>query len=466
MQASVRQGRAGAVFRSVMLAGLLLSLAANVPGQLSVDSVVALTEARSGVRQTWAPAASSWLLKPFDHLVAGTGLYVTASAALLFLSLMSLSGLRPRARWWAPVLGVALILTPQLLVYQGIVWRDVLFANLTIAGFVMLAHAARGWSQGGRLAPVAGAVACLALAAIVRQNGAVMALAAAAVLAWTARAGGWRASLRWGLGTLVAIALLAVGLDRAAQPPQTSPKLRLNSAALILEHYDIVGAKVRAPKLRFKEIAKADPAAAALLEDQAPAVYSAARVDTLDANDAYRRTLWHVPDAAMQAQWLRIVTHYPGAYLRHRLGVFHWTLLTPDLQRCLPVTVGVTGPSALLKDLDVQTGIEPQDVGVGKYARAFYGTPVFSHLTWALVALAMIVWLLRRRDPADWAMIGLLGGTLAFTASFFAISVACDYRYLYLLDLAAMTGALYVALDPPAWRQPSARMASRPAAVA
>ncbi|MBS0359932.1 MAG: hypothetical protein JSR98_01020, partial [Proteobacteria bacterium] len=226
------QGKAGIVFRAVMFAGLLLSLAANVPGQLTTDSVVALTEARTGVRQTWAPAASSWVLKPFDHLVAGTGLYVVASAAILFLSLMSLSRLRPKARWWAPVLGIALILTPQFLVYQGIVWRDVLFANLTIAGFVMLAHAAQGWSAGRRFLPVAGAVACLALAAITRQNGAVLALAAAAVLAWTARNGGWRASLGWGLGALVAIGVLAVGLDRAAQPPEVPAKLRLNSAAL------------------------------------------------------------------------------------------------------------------------------------------------------------------------------------------------------------------------------------------
>ncbi|MBS0359765.1 MAG: hypothetical protein JSR98_00175 [Proteobacteria bacterium] len=229
--------------------------------------------------------------------------------------------------------------------------------------------------------------------------------------------------------------------------------MRLNSAALILEHYDIVGAKVRSPRLKFKEIAKADPAAADLLERQAGGVYSAQRVDTLDADDTYRRTLWHVPDAAMNAQWRRIVLHYPAAYLRHRLGVFHWTFLTPDLQRCLPVTVGVSGPEAMVRDLAVQTGVDPQDAGVGNYARAFYGTPVFSHLTWALVAVAMIGWLLRRRDPADWAMVGLMGGALVFTASFFVISVACDYRYLYLLDIAAMTGALYVALDPPRWRK-------------
>ena len=445
--------RAGGAFRIAMAAGLLLTLAANIPGQMSLDSVVALTEARTGVRQTWAPAVSSWILKPFDGLVAGTGLYVTASAALLFLSLMSLTRLRPRSTWLGVGLGVLVLLTPQILVYQGIVWRDVLFANLTIAGFVMLAHAAERWSARPPILPLAGALACLALAALARQNGVVLAVAAAGVLAWTARAGGWRRSLAWGLGALVAVGLLALGINQIATPAETRAKLRLDAASLILEHYDIVGAKAHHMSLRFKEIAKADPAAAALLEAKSQQMYSATRVDTLDLDDAFRKTLWHVPDAVMNAQWRRIIVHYPAAYLLQRADVFRWTFLTPKLDRCLPVTVGVSGPDALVRDLNVQTGIDPQDQGLANYAKRFYGTPVFSHLTWAVVAVVVIVLLLRRRAPADWVFVALLAGTLVFVATFAVISVACDYRYLYLLDLAAMVGALYTALDPPRWRR-------------
>ncbi len=446
--------RAAEAFRTVMFGGLLLTLAANVPGQLSLDSVVTLTEARTDVRQTWAPAASSWVLKPFDHLVAGTGLYVTASAALLFLSLMSLTRLRPRSNWVAVVLGALVILTPQVLIYQGIVWRDVLFANLTLAGFVMLAHTAQGWTRArARWLPVAGTAACLALAAVTRQNGLILAVAAAGVLAWTARGGGWRSSLAWGLGLLVAIGVLAATFDRLAQPETVPPKLRLNSAYLILEHYDVVGAKAHHPRLKLKEIGKVDPAAAALLEAKAGQIYSASRVDTLDLDNAYRYTLWHVPDAAMNAQWRRIILHYPAAYLLQRADVFRWTFLTPKLDQCLPITVGVVGPDAMVKALDVQAGVDPQDRGLARYAQHFYGTPIFSHLTWAVVAIGLIAWLLRRRDPADWVFVSLLGGTLAFVASFAVISVACDYRYLYLLDLAAMASALYVALDPPRWRK-------------
>jgi hypothetical protein len=449
-------GKAGPAFRIAMAAGLLLTLAANVPGQLSFDSVISLTEARTNVRQTWAPVISSGILKPFDALLSGTGLYVTASAALLFVSLMSLTRLRPRSTWWAVILGAAMILTPQVLIYQGIVWRDVLFANLSIAGFVMLAHAAERWSARPIL-PLAGALVCLALAALARQNGLVMVLAGAGVLAWTARGAGWRASLAWGLGGLAACLVLAAGFDRLAQPGKIPDGLKKNLGALILEHYDIVGAKAHHPRLKLKEIRKVDPEAADLLEAKASQIYTPSRVDTLDVDEAYRKALWRVPPEAMNAQWRRVVIHYPAAYLLQRADVFRWTFLTPKLTECLPVTVGVLGPQAMLDDLGVQSGIDPQDAGLLKYAQKFYGTPVFSHLTWTVVALAVIGLLLRRRAPADWAFIALLAGTLVFAASFAVISVACDYRYLYALDLAAMVGLVYTALDPPRLRKAYAR---------
>jgi hypothetical protein len=443
-----RKGAAAVAYRISMAAGLLLVLAANLPGHLSFDSVVALVEARTGVRQTWAPAVSSWILKLFDSLVAGTGLYVTASAALLFVSLMSLTTLRPRTTWLAVILGLLAIATPQLLIYQGIVWRDVLFANLTIAGFICIAHAAKRWPE-RRLPPLAGALVCLALAALVRQNGLILVVFAAGALAWTARGGGRRASLAWGLGSLVVAGLLALAINHIAQPPVVPPKLRLDAASLILKHYDIVGAKAHHPKLRYGAIAKADPARAAYLEANAPTHYSQARVDTLDTDETFRKALWQTPDAVMDSEWIEVITHYPAAYLLHRADVFRWVFLTPDLAQCLPVQVGVDGPGPMLASLDMVTGIDIQDQALADYAKRFYATPVYSHLTWALVAVAVIVLLLRRRDPADWVIVSLLAGTLAFTASFAVISVACDYRYLYLLDLAAMVGLIYTALDPP-----------------
>jgi Na+-transporting NADH:ubiquinone oxidoreductase subunit NqrB len=155
----------------------------------------------------------------------------------------------------------------------------------------------------------------------------------------------------------------------------------------------------------------------------------------------------------MAGQWRAVILGHPDAYLQHRADVFRWVFLTPNLELCLPLQVGVVGPEAMVADLRLAPGMDLQDMALEQHARRFYGTPVYSHLSYALIALAVIGLLLVRRDPADWVFMALLGGSLAFVATFFLISVACDYRYLYLLDLAAMVGLLYVALDPPRIRR-------------
>lgn len=444
-----REPASAGFYRVVLAVGLLLGLAANLPGHLSVDSVIALQEARADTRVTWAPAAFSWAIGLFDDLVAGTGLYVTACATLLFASLMALPGLRRRSSWVAVAVAAAAVATPQILIYQGIVWRDVLFANLAVAGFVCLAYAARDWSARKNLLAVLAALALLALAAAVRQNGMVLLLAAAAALGWTARGGGLRGALAWGAGFLLAGVVLALAVDRVAQPPNTTPGLREDASLRILQHYDVVGAVAQDPTIRLDEIGRVRPAAQALIESEAGRIYSSSRVDTLDQEPGFRIALWRTPDAVMAAQWRAILLEHPLDYLRHRLAAFRWVVLTPELQKCLPVHVGVGGPEATLAELQIVEGLDPADRALHRYAQGFYGTPIFSHLAFAVAAIVLIGLLLLRRDPVDWMVVGLLAGSLAFVASFLPISVACDYRYLYLLDLTVIAAVLYVALDPP-----------------
>lgn len=436
-------------FRLALWGGLLLMLGANLPGHLSFDSVTQLHEGRAGVRETWAPATMSWILGRFDALVPGTGLYVVASALTLFASLLALRGLRPRLSWLAPPVALAMVLTPDFLVYQAIVWKDVLFANLAVAGFVCLAYAARRWGDTrARLAPLVLALLLLSVGALVRQNGAVAVLMAAVALAWTARGGGARAVLGWGLGFLLASLVLSQAIGLAVQPPGTSAKEDTRRGVRVLQHYDVVGAVAHDPALRLAVIAKASPQAELVIRSEGARVYSPERVDSFHASPTLGPALWGTPDDVMSAQWREIVLRHPAAYLAQRLAVFRQVFLTPELSRCLPITVGVEGPAEKLADLGIPSGQRPQDQRLLAYSTGFFHTPLYSHLTYAVAALALIGFLVWRRDPADMAVAALLVAALGFTASFFLISVACDYRYLYFLDVAAMTGLLYVALDP------------------
>lgn len=442
--------------RAALTLGLLFLLGSSLPGHMSYDSLAQLHEGRFAVRETWGPAIYGWLLGVFDEIVPGTGLYVTASAFLLFFSLSSLRLLRPSISWWAPPAAVLLVFSPLVLIYQGVVWKDVLFANLTIASFTCLAHAPRLWDRAGpRWLLLTAALFLLATAALVRQNGLVAVLMAAIVLGIMRRRDGWRLALAWGVGGLVATLVLAQVLAVVAQPKSAGKDKAGGIGVRIVQHYDLIGAMAHDPTYRLTHIEQTNPAAAAAMR-RGVAVYSPERVDFFDRDPELGKNLWPVPGAVMSAEWRDLITKHPKAYLAQRWDVFSWVFLTPKLERCLPVFVGVDGPAPLVASLKLTNGVDLADTSLANYATYFYGTPVFSHLAYALVALAVAGFLLWRRDEADYAIAGLMLSALGFTASFFVISIACDYRYLYFLDLAAMTGLFYLVLDP------SLRRASAP----
>jgi hypothetical protein len=437
-------------FRVILAGGFLLMLAGAMPGHLSTDSLLQLFEGRHQVRQTFAPAIYAAILGGFDGIVPGTGLYLVASGALLFASFAALRPLRPDMSWLGPVVALAVVLSPALVIYQGVVWKDVLFANLSVASFVLLAGAAARWSHPGRpWITLLAVVVLLAAAAQVRQNGVIAAAAAALVMAWTARGGGWRAMLGWSMGLLLSVLALSYAFGALSQPPRAGADRATHVGIRILQHYDIIGASAHDPTLRLDEIHASNPVTEQVIRTRAVPLYSPQRVDYLEFDPPMGMSLWRLPDQVVDAQWRDLILHHPQAYLSHRLDVFRWVFLTPSIDSCLPIFVGVTGPPATLAELRLPSGVDSADQAMFNYGTFFLDTPVFSHLSYAIAALACAMLMLLRHEPQDVAMAGLMFAALGFAASFFVISIACDYRYLYFLDLSALAGVLYLAIDPP-----------------
>jgi hypothetical protein len=440
-------------FRVILATGFLAMLAGAMPGHISSDSLIQLSQASHHVRDvasSFAPAVYGAVLGVFNDIIPGSGLYLVASGALLFGSLAALRPLRPIMSWFGPLAALAVVLSPALVIYQGVVWKDVLFANLSIAGFVLLARAAARWTHPGRpWITLLAVVVLMALASQVRQNGIISAGAAAMVMAWTARAGGWRAMLGWSLGLLLAILATSYLFGAAAQPQHGAPDNATRIGIRLLQHYDIIGASAHDPGLRLDEVRAVDPVAERVLRTRGVALYSPERIDYLDMDPGVGVALWRLPYAVVDAQWRDLITHHTGAYLAHRLDAFQQVFLTPQIDSCLPIFVGVDGPAPIAAELKMSRGMDPADHALYNYGSYFLDSPVFSHLSYAIAALVCGVLMLWRHEPQDVAMAGMMFAALAFAASFFVISIACDYRYLYFLDLAALAGVLYLAIDPP-----------------
>ena len=437
------------VLRATLVAGFAILMALSLPGHMSVDSTMALFEGRFLVRETFGPVVYARLLGLLDAMVPGVSLYVVLSLLLLLAALLALISLRPRTSWIAIPAAALLLASPTLVSFQGVVWKDVLFGNLVVAGFVVIAHVAQGWERArARWAGLAIAAVLFALAMSVRQNGLVAVIGAAAALGWVVwRLRGVRAGLGWSGGWLLTVVLLASLAGALAQPKSAGADKALATGLRILQHYDVVAIAALEPKAELEDIAAVRPQAAALIKARAPEAYSPERVDVFDRTPDLGPALWKTPAAVMRAQWIDSIVQHPGAYLEHRWDAWRWLFTTPTLERCLPVFVGVEGPSAKLEALGVAPRRSEKDAALQRYAGVFYGTPAYSHVFFAVLAGLVAACLLLRRERADIVMAGLMLSALAFTASYFPITIACDYRYLYLLDLAAVVGALYLALD-------------------
>jgi uncharacterized protein (TIGR03382 family) len=249
----------------------------------------------------------------------------------------------------------------------------------------------------------------------------------------------------YGLGFPAVSAGLFIAAS-AAMATRIEPPDGDSGAWTALQTYDVVAAAARDPALRLRVLEVSDPSLARRIRSGGVAAYAPSRVDSIQALiDGMDDT-----DAEpIAAQWRDLIWRHPLLYLRLRAEAFRWVFLTPAPAECVFVVTGVAGPTEEMATAGLKPRRTATDTALAGYALSFSGTPVYSHGAYAAVGLALLVSLLRRRRPADIAVAGMLVSALTFAASFAVISIACDYRYLYDVDLAVIAAALYGAAT---WR--------------
>jgi len=432
----------------VCLLGFAAALVANWPGHFPPDAIYQLAQGRAGLFNLWHPPAMAWLLGVADRLSPDAAAFFVMDAAVFFAALAALALLGEGA--WLAVLAAALVaVSPLVLVYQGMVLKDVFFADASLAAFAAIGWAGRLWrKEAARGILILLALVLLTAAVLVRQNGAVVAAVGAFTLAAIAAAHSPRVTrtgvfVVGGVATLLPIGAagwLAAGWfgHHSDHQPERARQW------MALEVYDLAGAVRRDPALPLPVLAAHAPSLERYIRDVAAPRYDPARIDPILKAPGWDQRLKH-PNPWAWTQWRRIMTASPKLYLQTRWAAFWQVLATPRITACAPVLVGVDpGDPRMLRAAGLSARETDQDDWDGDYAASFLSTPVFSHLVYAAAALVLLA--LAIRDAARGrleliATAGLLTAALVYAASFFLISLACDYRYLYFVDVAA-TAAL------------------------
>ncbi|HEY1962715.1 MAG TPA: hypothetical protein VGG69_09870 [Rhizomicrobium sp.] len=421
-----------------------------------------LLEGRTGAYAGWHPPVMSWLLGLVDWVRPGTAVFVFANALVLFAAVLSLLWLTPRVSWLAVPVVALCVISPQFFLYQGIVWKDVLFANAAVAGFVALAHAAAHWSRRPwRYGLLAAGWALLVVAALARQNGLVLLPFAAGAMAWCAtHSGESRRSAIVQAGAALCAALAVLTVANLAFATRTVGDAGLKKQLRWLAFYDLNGALAGQPNLKLPPLEQAHPDIVGVMRSDGRKLYSPIRSDFLARPMRLQKAFNSATGPVLRASWLHYIAARPALYLHNRVDIFRWLVLTPDVDACAPYIVGVSGPPQAMAKLGLQPRYSENDEQLDDYGTWLEGTPAFSHVPFLILALGELAFLVLRHRSADIVFACMITAMIVFGLSFFFISIACDYRYLYPLDLGALTTLIYIALDPRI-RRPSKTSVTR-----
>ncbi|GIX38675.1 MAG: hypothetical protein KatS3mg127_1914 [Silanimonas sp.] len=429
---------ATAVLLSFCWLAVAVAAAISTGGHASLDSIQQMYEAQIGQSVSWNPPFMSALLGGLGvSRQHGAGLalplFVAFVCAMLWGS-YTLALLSSRARR-VPVLGfllvIVLVTNPVVLLYAGIIWKDVLFAAATA---LAISLALISLSAGNPCIRLGVAISCAAVLGVlphIRQQGVVMmpVLLVLPVLAMY-----WMPRVLWPRRQLLGIGAVLIA------------SLATYTLAKSWAAASIPGNDGRSISVGFNSIYKFDLAGIEAFERNGPLVAMGAGSEALaelrdhytpERIDFFARSPHLVEflkghEEELFAWWRFAVTSFPNAYVTHRKEVLAALFGFAPPLACLPVHLGVDGFEHQMSALQLTPGSDAVDRRLYQLAVPWFGMPPFKHWSYfAAFLLVAAVALLGRRGRTR-VVLGIISLTiLVFYASFVPTAIACDFRYLF-----------------------------------
>jgi len=434
-----------------LFSSLAIVLAAlHSPGEMSVDSIIALYSALKGVAAGWDQTFFSATLSWLGGGVVGSSLFVALNCIMTYgcfvTLLMRHADALPVPRWQYGM-AIVLALNPLFMFYVGIVWKDVMLATVAMLAATLIISAIR---QSGfkRLLLLGLAILAIGVLTPIRQQGFLIAAPFAAVAACLMAASYRKQKsprvIRVGifftciLMTAGVTGILQVQSTRTIKPPGQNS---MHVGLLVIQSFDIAGMIANAAPGDPSHWSMAPPAVQAKIKS----LYDPERIDTF----------WHDPtirpylDALSAKQhwtiWEHGIAHNPMAYVKHRLSAMSMLLGFGCIDGCVPAYWGIYGLPEQVQALGFHEEMDDRAKAIGRLVTDLRSSPVFRNWFYALLLLFASVFGIRRsRGEKRWVVYGIATASWLYLLSFIPTAISCDVRYLYPVASLATLLAVFV----------------------
>jgi hypothetical protein len=380
----------------------------------------------------WQSPVMTLLWGLIDPIVPGSMSMFLLMAAIYWGSFAVIALVVSRRVPWLGLVVMLLAMSPPAFILVGMIWRDVLFAD------VWLCAAALTYAMANRAPTLRWPVQVLALllvgfGVLLRPNAIIAAPLLAMYVLWPAAFHWKRTAILLIPGIIAGYGLIHVVYYTLLNVDRQNP---LHSVLV----FDLGGISYHSGENRF------------------PVDFTPEQTAMLFTSACYNPTrwdyYWHLPgcnfvmkrlDAPadkifgtprLVAAWWSAVKAHPLAYVEHRLN-FLWTFLTGS-NLVIPVL-----------DLDHPTrqihAQNPYFMGLVAAYITLEPTFVFRLGFWLALALGIcpLAWPVRATPSGAFA-IGITGSAIVYVLSFLPFGVAAEYRYGYWCVLACIAGAAAV----------------------
>lgn len=428
-----------------VLAVLLTAL--HSPGEMSVDSVMALYEAMKGHAEGWGPTFMAATLEWFGGGTLGSSLFVALMCILTYgcFTALLIDRNTPSVPRWQIASAFVLSLNPLFMFYIGIIWKDVMLATIAVLAATLLLLAV---GRTGRNKYILIGIAAIVTGAMVpiRQQGILLAAPFAIIegllVAKELRAATFtRAIVFLGcIAFVISCNIVFYELSAATVKPQLHGPVSVG--IYTIQAYEIAGMIANAKP--------DDPAiwsgASQQVQREIKTNYSSERIDTIWHLEPVRDYFNALTGEQYMTIWLRGIKHDPKAFLQSRFGAFASLLGLRSIAGCVPAFWGIGALPALpeqVKQLGLHDGMDARAKLIGRAAVRLYNTPVFRNWFYALLLLIVsFVALIKTTGVVRLTLLSIIVANWLYWLSFLPTTIACDFRYLY--PVAALTTILWV----------------------